>query len=92
MVTFEPANHWGFHDRGILRKGLAADITIFDPETIAPDMPEVVHDLPAGATRLKQTATGILATVVNGQTLLRDNVHTGATPGKLLRGPLASTA
>ena len=90
MVTFEPANHWGFHDRGLLRKGLAADVTIFDPKNIAPNMPEVVHDLPAGATRLKQTATGILATVVNGQTLLRDNVHTGATPGKLLRGPLAS--
>ena len=92
MVTFEPAYHWGFHDRGLLREGLAADIAIFDPETIAPNMPEVVHDLPAGATRLKQTATGILATIVNGQTLLRDNVHTGAAPGKLLRGPLASSA
>jgi N-acyl-D-aspartate/D-glutamate deacylase len=46
----------------------------------------VVSDLPAGAKRLKQTADGIRATVVSGQVLLRDNQHTGALPGKLLRG------
>ena len=49
-------------------------------------MPEVVNDLPAGAKRLKQTADGMLATVVNGQVLLRNNQHSGALPGRLLRG------
>ena len=86
MVTFDTANHWGLHDRGLLRPGLAADVTIFDPDSIAPNMPEVVHDLPAGATRLKQTAEGILATVVNGEVMLKENEHTGAAPGRLLRG------
>jgi N-acyl-D-aspartate/D-glutamate deacylase len=59
---------------------------VFDPATIGPRMPEVVNDLPAGAKRLRQTADGMLATVVNGQVLLRDNHHTGALPGRLLRG------
>ena len=68
---------------------MAADVCIFDPKTIAPDLPEVVSDLPAGAKRFKQTATGILATVVNGEVLLKANEHTGAASGELLRGPLA---
>lgn len=89
MVTFETSSQWGLHDRGLLRVGMAADVTVFDPNTIGARMPEVVHDLPAGAQRLKQTADGIRATVVNGQIMLRDNEPTGATPGQLLRGPLA---
>jgi N-acyl-D-aspartate/D-glutamate deacylase len=52
-------------------------------------MPEVVNDLPAGARRLRQKATGFRASVVNGQVVLRDGVHTGAFPGRVLRGPLA---
>jgi N-acyl-D-amino-acid deacylase len=89
LVTYDTATHWGFHDRGLLREGMAADIVVFDPHTIGPRMPEVAADLPAGAKRLKQTANGINATIVNGQILLRNNQHTGALPGKLLRGPLA---
>jgi len=65
---------------------MAADLVVFDPATIAPRMPEVVTDLPAGAKRLKQTCDGMLATVVNGRVLLRNNEHTGALPGRLLRG------
>ena len=91
MVTYEPAMYWGLYDRGLLREGLAADVTIFDPDRIEARMPEVVHDLPAGARRLKQTANGILATVVNGEVLLENNEPTGATPGSLLRGPLAAS-
>jgi len=52
-------------------------------------MPQVVHDLPAGARRLRQKAIGFRASIVNGQTMLRDGEHTGAYPGKVLRGPLA---
>ena len=89
MLSFEPASSWGLADRGLLREGFAADVTIFDPERIAPEMPEVATDLPAGAKRLKQRATGIAATVVNGEVVLRDGEHTGALPGQLLRGPLA---
>ena len=87
MLSFEPATHWGFSDRGLIREGMAADLLVFDPETIAPEMPEVVHDLPAGARRLVQKARGIAATVVNGEVVLRDGKPTGALPGRLLRTP-----
>ncbi len=92
MLSFVPATHWGFADRGLVREGFAADLVVFDPETIGPEMPDVVRDLPAGARRLVQKARGIAATVVNGEVVLRDGKHTGALPGKLLRGPLAQTA
>lgn len=90
LITFDTASAWGLHDRGLLRVGLNADLVVFDPERIAPNMPELLNDLPAGAARLKQTATGIAATIVNGRTLLRDNEPTGELPGRLVRGPLAA--
>jgi len=85
MLSFEPATHWGFADRGLIREGMVADMLVFDPETIAPEMPEVVRDLPAGARRLTQRSRGIAATVVNGEVVLRDGKPTGALPGQLLR-------
>jgi N-acyl-D-amino-acid deacylase len=88
MLTLVPATQWGFADRGLLREGMAADLVVFDPDTIAAELPEVVHDLPAGARRLTQRCRGIAATVVNGEILLRDGQHTGALPGRLLRGSL----
>jgi N-acyl-D-amino-acid deacylase len=92
MITLVPAVLWGFADRGLVREGMAADLVVFDPETIAAEMPEVVDDLPAGARRLVQRTRGIAATVVNGEVLLREGKHTGALPGQLLRGPLARRA
>src|SRR2546430_9726649 len=72
MLTLVPATHWGFADRGLVREGFAADLIVFDPDTISPELPEVVNDLPAGARRLVQRARGIAATIVNGEVLLRD--------------------
>ena len=91
-ITFDLASFWGLQGRGLLREGNFADLAIFDPATISPTMPTLEHDLPAGAPRLKQKSTGILATIVNGQVLMRNNEHTGALPGRLLRGPLAAHA
>ena len=89
MLSFVPASQWGLNGRGLLREGMTADVVVFNPDTVAPMMPELTYDLPAGARRLKQKAAGFLATVVNGQVVLRNNEHTGALPGQLLRGPLA---
>lgn len=89
LMTQRPAAAWGFADRGVLAEGMAADINVFDLATVTPDLPELVHDLPGGARRLRQTATGFLATIVNGQVLLDNGEPTGARPGQLLRGPLA---
>ena len=84
-ITYDIATVWGLHDRGLLRTGMAADLVIFDPDTVGAEMPEVVNDLPAGAKRLKQVSTGISDTIVSGEVLLENNQHTGATPGQLLR-------
>ena len=86
------ANTLKLYDRGRISPGMAADLLVFDPDTIGPEMPEVVNDLPAGARRLVQRARGIAATVVNGEIVLRDGKHTGALPGRLLRGPCARRA
>ena len=91
MITHDTGSAWGFDDRGLIKEGMAADINVFDPDTINPLMPEVKHDLPTGARRLVQKAEGISATIVNGVVLMRDGEHTGTYPGKLLRGPLAET-
>ncbi len=90
MLTAQPAEAWGFEDRGLLKEGLSADIIVFDADRIAPLMPEVKYDLPGGARRLIQKAEGIAVTIVNGVVLMRDGEHTGSYPGKLLRGPLAA--
>ena len=87
-LTFDSASVFGIYDRGLLRPGLAADITIFDPDTISTLPEQVVHDLPAGAWRLKEQATGIHYTIVNGQVLLEGGRHSGALPGRILRNTL----
>jgi len=89
QLSFVPAYHWNLTGRGLLREGNFADVIVFDPEKITPKLPELAYDLPAGARRLKQKSDGLLATVVNGEVVLRENEHTGVLPGKLLRGPLA---
>ena len=90
LLTFDIASNWEFHNRGLIRPGYAADIVVFDPEHVAPLMPEVAHDLPAGEKRLRQKSTGFLATVVNGEMVLRNGEHTGALSGRLLRGALSA--
>jgi N-acyl-D-aspartate/D-glutamate deacylase len=90
LITYDTATQWGLYDRGLLRVGMMADLAVFDADIVAPRMPDVVHDLPGGAKRLKQTADGMLATIVGGEILLQNNEHTGALPGRLIRGPLAA--
>jgi N-acyl-D-amino-acid deacylase len=89
MITLTPAMAWGFTDRGLLRQGCIADLNIFDPTTLAPQIPTIEHDLPTGARRLKQKSTGIMATIIAGKVAFRDGEHTGALGGKLLRSTAA---
>ena len=84
-LTFVPASLFGLYDRGLLRPGMAADVMIFDPNTITPSEPGEAHDLPGGARRRKQLAHGIEWTIVNGQVLMEHGQHTGSYPGKVMR-------
>ena len=84
-LTFDSASTFGLYDRGLLRPGMTADITVFDPDTVKP-LPEfVVHDFPAGGWRFKEPAQGIYATFVNGRMLMKEGNHTGDLPGRVLR-------
>lgn len=85
MITKVPADAWGFGDRGLVREGYAADLNLIDLEAVGPTLPEVAEDLPGGARRLLQRATGIRRTIVGGEVVFEDGFHTGALPGQLLR-------
>jgi N-acyl-D-amino-acid deacylase len=85
MITRQPALAWKLHDRGMLRPGFGADITIFDADTVAPTLPKVVADLPGGAHRYVQRAEGYAATIVNGSVFTRDGEATESRQGRLLR-------
>jgi len=84
-LTFLPASLFGIHDRGLLRRGMAADVVVFDPEKIDLAKPEKVADLPEGAPRYIQRAKGIPYTIVNGSVLMKNGAHTGVYPGRVLR-------
>jgi N-acyl-D-amino-acid deacylase len=85
-MTSEPARFFGIADRGLLRPGMAADITIFDFNTVgSPERPEIRRDLPGGGRRLVTQAEGVKYTIVNGQILYEGQRHTGVLPGRVLR-------
>jgi N-acyl-D-aspartate/D-glutamate deacylase len=87
-LTFESASTFGIYDRGLLRPGMAADITVFDPDTVKPLPEDVVEDFPAGGWRIRELAEGVKYTIVNGEVLIEDSKHTGALPGRVMRNAL----
>lgn len=87
MLTFDNASAWELPDRGLVRRGWAADLVLFDEARVKPRLPTVETDLPGGARRLVQKADGVAATIVNGAVTLENGEATGETPGALLRGP-----
>jgi len=84
-LTSDLASLWGLHNRGVIRPGAYADLNVIDFDRLDLRLPEVRHDLPAGAPHLHQGARGYAATVVNGKIVMRDGQHTGALPGTVLR-------
>ena len=81
--TALPAARMRLGDRGLLKPGLAADLVIFDPDTITD---HATYEVP------KQLATGMQWVLVNGIAVIADGRMTGARPGKVLRGPGYRTA
>jgi N-acyl-D-aspartate/D-glutamate deacylase len=84
--TQRNARHVGWNDRGAIRAGQLADLNIIDLDELSLSPPEIVQDLPAGGTRLLQTAKGYRQTIKSGRVTFENGQWTGETPGKLLRG------
>jgi N-acyl-D-amino-acid deacylase len=77
-LTTLPATNLGIRQRGSLKAGYFGDVVVFDPATIAD---HATYEKP------KQLATGVDDVFVNGVQVLRNGKHTGATPGRVVRGP-----
>jgi len=77
LTTF-PAENLKLKDRGALKEGYFADIAVFDPATIQDH---------ATYAEPHQFATGVHHVIVNGEPVLLDGEHTGATPGRFVKGP-----
>jgi N-acyl-D-aspartate/D-glutamate deacylase len=84
--TRDTATLYGLLDRGLLAPGYKADVNIIDYDNLRLHQPEISYDLPGGARRLVQRADGYVATIVNGEVVLRHGEPTGALPGRVLRG------
>jgi len=85
MLTRDPAELYGMSDRGVVAKGLRADLNVIDLPRLELASPRVEHDLPSGSPRLLQSASGYVATLVGGKVTSRNGVDTGARPGGLFR-------
>jgi len=77
-LTSLPAANLGLRDRGKLAPGMAADVVLFDPLTIADH---------GTFEKPMQYATGVRDVLVNGVQVLKNGEPTGATPGRFLKGP-----
>ena len=77
-LTRLPASNWKLAGRGCIDPGCHADVVVFDPATIRDN---ATFDEP------QQYASGVVHVLVNGVPVLKDGEHTGARPGRVVRGP-----
>jgi N-acyl-D-amino-acid deacylase len=85
-MSSDPADFFGIRDRGRLRPGLAADVTIFDPARVGSVARlERLYDLPGGAKRMVRRSQGVEYTIVNGAVTWSGGALTGSAAGTVLR-------
>ncbi|MEZ5298753.1 MAG: amidohydrolase family protein [Ilumatobacteraceae bacterium] len=84
-MSSAPARVVGLTDRGTIAPGMRADVNVIDVDRLCETLPDFVHDFPDGGGRLFQGATGYVATICNGATIVEHDTHTGARPGAVLR-------
>jgi dihydroorotase/N-acyl-D-amino-acid deacylase len=77
-MTSAVANRLSIRERGLLREGYFADVVLFDPQTVGDN---ATYEEP------HQVSSGVHWVIVNGTIVVRDGQHTGALPGRIVRGP-----
>jgi N-acyl-D-amino-acid deacylase len=85
-MTQDTAQVYGLQDRGVIAPGYKADLNLIDYAALRLHKPEMVYDLPAAGKRLIQKAEGYRATICSGVVTYENGEHTGALPGRLIRG------
>ncbi|WFB07832.1 amidohydrolase family protein [Streptomyces sp. LX-29] len=85
MLTDDPARLFGLRERGRVVPGHHADLVLFDPERIDAGPATLVRDLPGDSPRLDSRPRGVVSVRVGGVETVRDEVVTGAVPGRVLR-------
>ena len=85
LITDAPARLFGLRGRGRVEVGGAADLVVFDPETVGATPARLVDDLPGQTARLFSDSVGIVRVLVAGVETVVDGRATGALPGALLR-------
>lgn len=85
LQTSATAEVIGLDDRGVVAPGRRADLNVIDFENLRINFPHSVADLPAGGSRLLQSADGYVATIVKGRITRRNGADTGERPGRLVR-------
>lgn len=83
-LTSDTAQLFGITDRGLIARGMKADVNVIDFDGLALPQPEYVTDLPDGSGRYIQRAGGYDYTIVNGEVFMDHGEHTGALPGQML--------
>lgn len=86
-LTSRVADFLGLTDRGVLEPGKAADLVVFDPDTVEPLPLQTVDDIPGGGTRMTKGARSINWVIVGGDAIIEDGNPTEATPGRVLAAP-----
>jgi len=85
-LTSDPAELFGISDRGWLRTGLAADVAVFDPDTVgSSNRGERRHDLPGGGKRMVMPSRGVAYTLVNGEVVYDHGQIVSDGAGRVLR-------
>jgi N-acyl-D-aspartate/D-glutamate deacylase len=82
-ITADTADIWGIKDRGRLKAGLAADIVVFDADTIDRLEERPVHDVPGDGMRYIRSATGVDVVLVNGEVAWAHGAYTDARSGAI---------
>ena len=83
-ITSEPAEFFGFSNKGRIAEGYDADLVLFDPDALKLCPQERTNDLPGGKARIIERSEGFACTVVGGQVVFDHNEYQGVLPGQVI--------